>query len=169
MSEFVKGSEENSEEKILEFSRKVKYLAIVNEKTGEIESYIKLNEKNLGKDWVAMYQAMMLELAQLNLPNEQYRVFLALISKVDFDNYLRISQTEMAKELSMNRPNVARAIKGLCELNIIVEGPRAGLNKTYRLNPYIAHKGKDRKTTVVDFERTLTEQGKNITELVPEK
>ena len=101
MSEFVKGSEENSEEKILEFSRKVKYLAIVNEKTGEIESYIKLNEKNLGKDWVAMYQAMMLELAQLNLPNEQYRVFLALISKVDFDNYLRISQTEMAKELSL--------------------------------------------------------------------
>ena len=51
-----------------------------------------------------MYQAMMLKLAQLNLPNEQYRVFLALISKVDFDNYLRISQTEMAKELGMSRP-----------------------------------------------------------------
>ena len=116
-----------------------------------------------------MYQAMMLKLAQLNLPNEQYRVFLALISKVDFDNYLRISQTEMAKELGMSRPNVARAIKGLCNLSIIVEGPRAGLNKTYRLNPYIAHKGKDKKKTIVDFEQTLTEQGKNVTELVPKK
>ena len=32
-------------------------------------------------------------------------------------------------------------MKKLKELEIIIEGPPAGKFKTYRLNPYIAHKG----------------------------
>ena len=72
--------------------------------------------------------------------------------KVDFDNYLTISQQNIANELDMKQSNVSRAIKGLCEHDIIIEGPRAGLNKTYRLNPYIAHKGKNRDKTIIDFE-----------------
>ena len=41
-------------------------------------------------------------------------------------------------------------MKVLKELEIIVEGPPAGKFKTYRLNPYIAHKGKEQ--TIIDFE-----------------
>ena len=165
MEEFVKGSEKN----ISIFPSEKKYLMVMDEKTGKIKGCFPLKSKNLGNGWVALYQKVISEIADMNLPNEQYRVFLKLLGKVDFENYLTVSQTELSEELNIKQPHIARAIKGLCELNIIVEGPRAGLNKTYRLNPYIAHKGKDRKKTVVDFERTLTEQGKNITELVPEK
>ena len=86
---------------------------------------------------------------------------LSLLGEVDFDNYLTVSQSKIANELGMRQSNVVRAIKGLSDRNIIVEGPRAGLNKTYRLNPYIAHKGKNRNETIIDFEDAMTEQGKN--------
>ena len=79
------------------------------------------------------------------LSNEQYRVLLALLSQVDFEIYLTISQTELAKEIGMKQSHISRAIKGLREHNIIVEGPRAGLNKTYRFNPYVAHKISDKE------------------------
>jgi len=137
-----------------------------DEKTGEIKGYIPLKEKkekNLGKDWVALYQKAISAIADMNLPNEQYRVFLKLLSKVDFDNYLRVSQTEIANELSMKRPNVTKAIKALCDKNIIVKGLPAGKFKTYRLNPFIAHKGKNRNNTILDFTDALADKGKNMT------
>ena len=46
-------------------------------------------------------------------------------------------------------------MKKLKELDIIVEGPPAGKFKTYRLNPYIAHKGANAKKTVKDFNAAL--------------
>ena len=80
---------------------------------------------------------------------------MALLGKVDFDNYLTINQTQLAEELDMRQPHVSRAIKGLCELNVIIEEPRAGLNKTYRFNPYIAHKGSNKQKTIEDFDKAL--------------
>ena len=95
-----------------------------------------------------MYQEMISNIADEKLSYEEYRVFLKLLSRVDFENYLTVSQGELAQELGMKQPNIARAIKGLCNRKVIIEGPRAGLNKTYRFNPYIAHKGADRDNTV---------------------
>lgn len=80
-------------------------------------------------------QEIFLSIAKLNLTNEQYRVFFVIFSKIkNFDEYLPISQTEIAKELGMKQPNISKAIKGLLERNIIIEGPRAGMIKTYKLN-----------------------------------
>lgn len=114
--------------------------------------------KNIITGWIDLYPKAISEIAKLNLPNEQYRVFLKILGKVDFDNYLTISQTELSKELGMNQPSISRAIKGLCKLNIIIERPRSGLNKSYLLNPYIAYKGFERKQTIIDFEKLLAEK-----------
>ena len=35
---------------------------------------------------------------------------------------------------------------------MITEGPRAGLNKTYMLNPNIGIKGKHRQQKIIDYE-----------------
>ena len=70
---------------------------------------------------------------------------------MDFDNYLTISQKELSQELDMKQPNISRAIRALCERKIIIEGPRAGLSKTYRFNPFVAHKGSERNNTIADF------------------
>lgn len=142
--------------------KKSRYLSVVNDETGEIEAYIKLKPKNLGRGWVAVYQYAISMIADLNLPNEQYRVFLKLLAKLDFENYLRISQGQLSEELKMKQPSISRAIKGLENLGIIVEGPKAGMHKTYRLNPDIANKGKDREKNILEFNEL-----KNINEILP--
>lgn len=156
MAKFVKGEnlknsiEDNLKEKVIPLPKE-KYYYVTTDDDGNIKGYFPLKKNNLGKDWVALYQNAISRIADMNLPNEQYRVFLKLLSKVDFDNYLRVSQSEIANELNMKRPNVTKAMKSLKDKGIIVEGPRAGLNKTYRLNPYIAHKGKNRNKNIMDI------------------
>ena len=135
---------------------------VTTDTNGNIKGYFPIKEKNLGKDWLALYQQAISKIADMNLSNEQYRVLLKLFAKVDFNNYLRVSHNEIADELNMQRPNVSKAIKVLKEKCIIVEGPPAGKFKTYRLNPYIAMKGKDRDNNIIDFESALEHQGKDF-------
>ncbi len=156
MSDFVKSlDEDNSLEanKISFVPQEKKYIMVMDENTGKIKGCFPLKSKNLGSGWIALYQEMITAIARWNLPNEQYRVFLALLGKVDFENYLTISQKDLANELNIKQPHISRAIKALCNMQIIIEGPRAGLNKTYRFNPYVAHKGKDRDKTIIEFDK----------------
>lgn len=98
-----------------------------------------------------MYQNPAGWLAQQRLTGEQYSVLFALFNRLDFDNYLRISRQDIADFLNMQPVNVSRAMKKLKELEIIIEGPPAGKFKTYRLNPYIAHKGANVSDSIIDF------------------
>ena len=160
MSEFVKSSNEkisNEHSKISFIPTEKRYIMVTDE-NGNIKGCFPLKKKSLGTGWVAVYQDMIFNIAQLNLPNEQNRVFMALLGKVDFENYLTIDQKELALKLDMKQPSISRAIKGLCDLKVIVEGPRAGLHKTYRFNPYIAHKGTNVDSTRLDFDEVLDEQ-----------
>lgn len=160
MSDSVKSTDENNlleGNKISFLPKEKKYIMVTDEETGKIKGCFPLKSKNLGKGWIALYQQAISNIADMNLTNEQYRVFLKLLSKVDFENYLTVSQKELAEELNIKQPHISRAIKTLCEMKIIVEGPRAGLNKTYRLNPYVAHKGANRDNTIIDFNNVLKE------------
>ena len=164
MSESVNPSDvKNSigQDNILLLPKEKRYIMVTDEESGKIKGLFPLKFKNLGTGWIALYQDMVDNIADWNIPKEQYRVFLKLLGKVDFNNYLTISQTQLAEELNMKQPSVSKAIKGLCELNIIIEGPRAGLNKTYRFNPYIAHKGANRQKTIEDFTETLNNRNLN--------
>ena len=168
MARLVKGenlknsAEENLKENIISLPKNNQRYFVETDENGIIKGYFPVKEKNLGKDWLALYQQAISNIADMNIPHEQERVFLKLLSKVDFENHLCVTHQQIADELKMKRPNVTKAIKGLKEKNIIVEGPRVGLNKTYRLNPYIAYKGKNRNEAIIDFEAALTEQGKNF-------
>ncbi len=136
------GNLNNEEWKDLQ-KRKMMY-ANVNPETGEIESLTiphKPIKSNLGEGWVAMFQDALGWLADANLPNEQYRVAMKLISKLDYDNYLRVTQTDIANDLGMKQSNVAKAIKELLNIDFIRKGPKVGNANTYRLNPYYGHKG----------------------------
>ena len=124
---------------------------IIDDKTGEIEGYFSKSSKKLVTRISILPQEIAKNIAMAKLTNEQYRVIIYLLGVLDFDNYLCISHTKISEELRMKRPSVSRAMKTLKQLDIIVEGPRAGLNKTYRLNPNIAHKGKDKDQTAIDF------------------
>lgn len=136
--------------------RKAKMLhANVDPETGEIVSLTmpyKPMKSNLGGGWLAMYQDPLSWMADAKLSYEEYRVVLKLLGKLDFENYIRITQTEIAKDLGMQQSNVARAIKGLLEQDIIRKGPKVGNSNTYRLNPHIGHKGQNINQTKKEYD-----------------
>jgi DNA-binding MarR family transcriptional regulator len=137
---------------VIPLPREKEYTAIIGE-DNEVKAYLVKPRKNrLGVNWVAVFQTALEWLATENLQNQEYRVLMYLMSKLDFDNYLRITQTTIADALQMQRNNVSRAIKGLINHDIIITGPRVGTAKTYRLNPRMAHKGKNLQQTIIDYE-----------------
>lgn len=149
MSDSVK----SPDDKISPLPRLRRYLTLVDENTGKISGHFPLKPKNLGTGWIALYQEAAKWIASQRLTGEQFSVLFRLFGELDFNNYLRISSKEIAEELGMQQANVSRAMKRLKEIGIIVEGPPAGKFKTYRLNPHVAHKGSERKDTIIDFQQ----------------
>ena len=129
-------------EKVIPLPKEREVIAILGE-GDEVQGYInKRRENRLGAHWVATFQDGLAWMAkQEGMTGEQWRVFAYLVSKLDFDNYLKVQQKDIAEELRMHVKAVSRAIKGLKELDVISVGPMAGRSKTYRLNPRIAHRG----------------------------
>ena len=143
------------QENILVFPKGKRYIMVTDEETGQIKGCFPLKSKNLGTGWVALYQNPSLWLAQQDLTGEQFKVMHVLFGKLDFDNYLRIGLKEISNITGIHLVNVSKAMKKLKDLEIIIEGPPAGKFKTYRINPYIAHKGSDRNNTIADFNSAL--------------
>lgn len=91
--------------------------------------------------WVAMGQDPMGELARANLGGEAYRVLFLLLARLDFENWLALSQAEVAQILGMRRQNVGRAFQQLVDSGALLRGPKAGRNGTWRINPHYGWKG----------------------------
>lgn len=88
------------------------------------------------------FQAGFLELAK----DEQLRgqplvVLLALFAKLDFENFIAVSQADLARELNLGRNRVSEAMARLKLRGVILAGPKVGTAQTYRLNPGYAWKG----------------------------
>lgn len=80
-------------------------------------------------------------LAKSNLTGTDFKVLMKLLGQLDFDNLIQIEQAEIARQLGMHRPDVNKSIKRLVELGSLLEGPRIGRSRTYRLNPDYGWKG----------------------------
>lgn len=91
--------------------------------------------------WIAMAQTALEMLATSDLRGDDLRVLLALMARLDFENLIQIEQTEIAEKLGMQKQNVNRSIKRLIALGCLLEGPKIGRSRTYRLNPHFGWKG----------------------------
>ncbi len=69
-------------------------------------------------------------------------MFCAMAGRLDFENFILIAQSDMARDLGMKPSNFSRAVKRLEELGIITRGPKSGRSPTFRLNPHVGWKGK---------------------------
>jgi len=94
--------------------------------------------------WVAMAQDPLMKLAQADLGAVAMRVLFALLAKLDFENYLVVSHSELAAELELLRPNVSRAVARLVDEGVLLVGPRVHSKGTYTLNPAYGWKGSAR-------------------------
>ena len=83
--------------------------------------------------------------ADREIRGETLRVLMALIAKLDFDNYLNFSQRQLAREMNLHQPAVARGMQQLIERGLVLKGP-PGENKrsTYRLSHNLAWRGRVR-------------------------
>lgn len=154
---------ENLNEKVIPLPRERECTVLLGE-DGEVTGYLNKPRKNkLGGHWVATFQDGLAWMARQEMTGEQWRVFAYLVSRLDFDNYLKVPQKDIAEELKMQKSHVSRAIKGLVELDIITVGPMAGHSKTYRLNPRIAHRGaKNYKETIIQYDALRKERMADI-------
>ena len=73
---------------------------------------------------------------------QTHRVMWALLALLEFDNFLALDQTAIARDLGMPVSNVNRAIKRLIEIGAVVVGSPTGVHKSYRLSPKWVWRGK---------------------------
>ncbi len=132
----------------------------VDAETGELVeegfvAYVAPKRKNgFGTRWVAMAQDAFDLMAESNLEGRDWRVFAKLLGRIDFENLMVVNQAEVAKELGMHRQHVQRSIKHLLALGVILEGPKIGVSRSYRLNPEFGWKGSARNHVIaLDQER----------------
>ena len=123
-----------------------KRLQQIDSETGEIidgfVAYVVPKRKNgFGQGWLAMAQNGAEILAQSNLSGNDFKVLMKLLSVLDYENLIQVSQAEIARELNMYRQHVQRSIKRLLDLGIVLEGVKIGISRSYRLNPNFGWKG----------------------------
>lgn len=102
--------------------------------------------------WVAMAQPAMKMFSQIKSLEAQ-RVIWALLARLDYENYVLVNQSEIAKELDMKPSNLSRAMRYLSEQSILIQGPKVGRSATYRLNPSMGWKG-----TTTNHSKALSER-----------
>ena len=64
------------------------------------------------------------------------------MSRLDFENWIQIAQSEIGEKLDMRKQNVSIAISLLESKGILLRGSKVGRSYAFRLNPYFGWKGK---------------------------
>ncbi|MGL5464917.1 MAG: replication/maintenance protein RepL [Aeromonas veronii] len=133
------------------------------EEVGSFVAVVRPKQKSSFERHFTMNQAALLTIAN-ELSHEQMRVLMALLTELDYENYIQVPQVDIAEKLAMQKANVSRAVKGLLDMAIILEGPKIGRSKTYRLNPEFGWKGttKNHKKALQEgqkWDRSGTEVG----------
>jgi hypothetical protein len=119
-------------------------LELIDVATGELVPAITLVRRSWkGEGYFMGFQEMFIGLAaDKELTLEPSKVFLYLLGKLDFDNYIYVPQVEIAKALNMKPSAVSRAISLLASKSILLEGPKVNRSRTFRLNHTYGWKGK---------------------------
>ena len=122
-------------------------IATVDQNTGEILHgvivYCSVKRDPYAKGWIMNSQEALELLAKdRDLTGETLRVLLFLMAYLDFENWIQIPQSKIAKNLGLQKQNVSRAIILLEKKEIVLRGPKIGKSYAFRLNPDFGWKGK---------------------------
>lgn len=128
----------------MDFDPRYNYIANIVDENGEIEQWamVPLKKKYITGGFFMAIQEGFIWLATLGLDGRTKDVLLYIMGKLDFENYINLSQKEIAQALKMQKQNVSRAMKELEKYGIIHKGPKVGLSWTYRLDPNFGYKGR---------------------------
>ena len=80
--------------------------------------------------------------ADEDISKEAFRILMFLMARLDFENWIQITQKEISEKTKIKKSNVSRGISLLEKKGIILRGPKIGRSSAFRLNPYFGWKGK---------------------------
>jgi DNA-binding transcriptional ArsR family regulator len=136
--------------------------SLIDGETGEIVyGLVEIKKKYITGGFFMAMQEGFTHIAKLGLTGEQLSVLMIIFGKLDFENWLKMSQQEIADQLGMKKPNVSRSMAVLVEKGIIHKGPKVGTSCTYRLDPSFGLKGraKNERTIRKDIATLAREKG----------
>ena len=87
-----------------------------------------------------------------------HAVLLYLCGRLDFDNFVHVSQADIAAHLRVNKSRISEAVKKLSQKGVLIRGPKIGRSSTFRLNPTFGWKGDSKKAR--EFQLELIQGGK---------
>lgn len=117
---------------------------LVDPATGKEEGEIPVlvhQKAHLRDDWMFAHKKGYLRLAKEGLRGTDFEVLMVYFALLNFDNYVQLSQQDIADYLEIPKQNVYRSTKRLIEKKILLEGEKVGRNKTYILNSFFGWKG----------------------------
>ena len=122
-------------------------IASIDQNTGEILKgilvYCGVKQNPYSTGWVMNSQEALEIIAKdKEITGGVHRVLWFIIARLDYENWIQISQQEICEELGMKKQNVSSAIKLLEQKEIILRGPKVSRSYAFRLNPYFGWKGK---------------------------
>lgn len=82
------------------------------------------------------------KLADERWPAGDYQVFVKLLGRLDWENFIHINVKELAEEMGRSRQKTSAAISRLEKAGVLHRGPRVGRSYTWRMNPDMAWRGK---------------------------
>lgn len=136
----------------------MKKLRFLDTETGEIiDAPIYLRSPRqcsiYGDRWLQMSQDPLLSLSKdKELWGLPQAVLLYLCGRLDFENWVTVSQKEIIDHLDAHKANVSRAITKLVKKGILIKGPAIGRSSSYRLNPAYGWKGDNKKAQQYQME-----------------
>jgi biotin operon repressor len=123
-----------------------RYVESVDVETGEVLPgcliYIPRRPRHLERFFMGFQDAFASLAKDDELTLEPKNVLLYLFGQLSFENYLHVSQKDIADALGIHKANVSKAMKLLASKGIILDGPKVGRMKTYRLSPDLGWKGR---------------------------
>ena len=121
-------------------------MKLVNPKTGKQYKGLAVPMKKKFPEpieYVSVFKHGFQQIAKLKLTPTDYAVLMILLSRLEYENWIRVSQRTIAEELNLTQPQVSRAIKKLVEKNILIkeQDPSDERRSLCRFNPSFGWKG----------------------------
>ena len=135
-------------------------MKLVNPRTGKDFTGLAIAKKQKFPEpikFVSMFCHGFHHLARLKFTPTEISVLFELLSKLDFENWIRISQQTVAEDLNLDKSNVSRAFRKLIKAGIIEqnEDPWDRRRVTYRLNPSLGWRGEPKEWVEYAAEKDL--------------
>ncbi len=125
-------------------------MKLINPRNGKVYKNFTVAEKAKFPEpirYISMFSHGLKHLAKLKLTPTETAVFFSLLGRLEFENWVRVSQKTIAKELDLQPPNVSRAMRKLAELGVILKeiDPSDERRTIYRLNPSLGWRGEPKE------------------------